>query len=202
MSKMQKYCKGVTLIELIVVLTIVGILTMMGAPSFNDAIRTTRLATSVNELVTSLSLARNEAIKRNRRVIVQRTGANWENGWQVFVDIDGSDTFNDNGNATLCEPNIEDCLLQVHDALSGFYTLRFKGFTNDNLIRYTPSGTINNNNGTFYLCDNSDGNNIPEPNTAKLVIINTIGRPRTGLDDNNNGIPEKVSGTDITTCTP
>jgi type IV fimbrial biogenesis protein FimT len=140
-------------------------------------------------------------------VIIQKTGANWENGWQVFVDIDGSDSFNDNGNATLCEPDIEDCLLQVHDALPGLYTLRFKGFTNDNLIRYTPSGTINNNNGTFYLCDNIIGETgiptyIPSPNMAKLVIINTIGRPRAGLDDNHNGIPEKVSNTDITTCTP
>jgi type IV fimbrial biogenesis protein FimT len=172
----------------------------MGAPSFNDAIRTTRLATSVNELVTSLSLARNEAIKRNRRVVVRTIGAadnpNWENGWQVFVDADADGV--PSLTAAACAVDA-DCILQVHEALSGTYTLRFNASGNatnkDNFVRYSPDGSVSAR-GTFYLCSNA----TPEPYTAKLLIINAIGRPRTGLDDNKNGIPEIVGNTDITLC--
>jgi type IV fimbrial biogenesis protein FimT len=197
---MQKYCKGVTLVELIVVLTIVGILTMMGAPSFNDAIKSTRLATSINELATSLSLARNEAIKRNRRVVVRTIGAvdnpNWENGWQVFVDADVDGV--PSANAAACAVN-GDCILQIHEALSNGYTLRFNASGNaankDSFVRYSASGGVSAR-GSFYLCSDA----TLEPYTAKLLIINAIGRPRTGLDTNQNGIPEGGDGSDITSC--
>lgn len=207
---MQKYCKGVTLIELLVTLAIIAVVTMIGAPSFNGAVRSTRLATSVNEFVTGLSLARSEAIKRNQRVVIRKNencakqpNCQWEDGWVVFMDTDGDNK--PSPTAADCAAGA-DCILQLHNALTSTYTLRFKasgvGLDKDNFIRYSPDGGISAN-GTFYLCDNSDGNNAPNPPyTAKLIIVNTIGRPRLGVDDNKNGIPEIVSNTDITTCIP
>lgn len=198
--EMGKQCEGVTLIELIITLAIIGIITFIGVPSFNNTIRSNRLATSANELVSSLELARNEAIERNRRVVVRTTDANgfWENGWQVFVDADSDNILTIDANS--CNATDKDCLLQVHEALPNNYTLRFKGgFGITNYVRYSPDGSISSN-GTFSLCENNDGNNIPEANTAKTIILNTIGRPRTGTDSDENGVPEDSNGKNITTC--
>jgi type IV fimbrial biogenesis protein FimT len=83
---------GFTLIELMITLVLVAILATIGVPNFMNLIANNRLTTQANELVSSLNLARSEAIKRNTRVTVCRsdTGTScsgtWSNGWIVFVD--------------------------------------------------------------------------------------------------------------------
>ena len=185
--------KGFTLIELLVTISIVGILASIGIPSFNGTIRSSRLTTNVNTLVTSLNLARSEAIKRGQPVSVRRIDTNWESGWTVFTDLDGNGIKEDNGALD------DDEDIRVYQAMSNSYTLRSSGISS---VTYQSSGI--SDTGSFVLCDNSDGNNIPEANTSRLVLINSVGRVRMGRDADNNGIPEKdVSGTltDIASCT-
>jgi type IV fimbrial biogenesis protein FimT len=219
---MKKYYEGVTLIELLATLAIIGIVTMIGAPSFNNAVRSTRLATSANELITTLNLARSEAVKRNRRVVVQITGNNWEDGWQVFVDTDGNNVLDGAGDKAACDAG-NDCILQVHDALPNSYTLRSNNFPSG--IAYTSSGLSSNASclpaiapcvaklylptGRFVLCNNTDkdeaGNEstIDGPYSSKLILVNSLGRVRvSSIDANGNGIPEDDSGVELTTCTP
>jgi len=214
---MKKYNEGVTLIELLAALAIIAVVTMMGAPSFNNAIRSTRLATSANELITSLSLARSEAVKRNRRVVVQTIAGNWENGWQIFVDTDGDNILDGLGDAVACGAG-QDCILQVHDALPSSYTLRSNNFPNG--IAYTPSGLSSNASclpamicaanlylptGRFVLCNNTDNNEatIDGPYSSKLILVNSVGRVRaSAIDANSNGTPEDDNGVELTTCTP
>lgn len=179
--------------ELMITIAIAGILVGIAIPSFTSIIASNRVTTITNELVTSLNLARSEAIKRGEQVVVRKLGANWEGGWQVFVDIDRS---------TLAKQNVfdaSDIVLRVYSALPVTYTLRGNNnFTN--FIRYQPNGS-SNNIGSFVLCDNSDGNGIPEAKTSKLVTVNFIGRLHMGIDADNDGIPEKEDGTEIVSCT-
>lgn len=179
---------GFTLIELMVTITIAAILLGIAIPSFTSVISSNRLTTSANELVTALNLARSEAVKRGQQVVVRKTGTNWENGWQVFVDIDRS---------TSAKENVfdagTDIELRVYSALPTNYTLR--GNNNFvNFIRYQPDGR-SSNNGSFAVCN---GGNITG---AKLIIVNTVGRVRQGPDADNDGIPEKDGGAEITSCT-
>ena len=167
---------GFTLLELMVTIAI---------PGFSQIIRNNRLTTNINKLFASLNFARSEAIKRNYAVSVRKRGTYWESGWIVFADI--------NGNGVR---NIGDTLLREHDAMPKSFTLRATGI---NRVTYRASGI--SSNSSFVLCDNSDGNNIPESNTSKLMIINTVGRVRMGKDDDKNGIQEKFDGTEITSCT-
>ncbi|WP_431067754.1 GspH/FimT family pseudopilin [Methylotuvimicrobium sp.] len=185
---------GFTLIELMMTIAIGAIILTLGIPSFMETIRSNRLTTIANEFVTSLNLARSEAIKRGQPIVVRKTGANWENGWHVFVDIDRS---------TIAKTNTfdsgTDIELRVYQALPANYILRGNNnFTN--FIRFDPSGT-SNNIGSFALCDNRDGSNLPKPNTSRLIIVNRVGRVRMGIDSNNNSIPEKEDNTDLTSCT-
>lgn len=173
--------KGFTLLELMVTLAIVAILATMAIPSFTESIIRNRLTTYNNELVAALNLARSEAVKRNQQVIVRKTGANWEEGWRVFVDIDRSspasdaNNFNDDGDATLCESS-EDCVLRIYSALPTGYTLRTNIFTN--FIRYKPTGRISlSTGGTFAICENNDASR------SKEIIVITTGRTR--LDSGN-----------------
>jgi type IV fimbrial biogenesis protein FimT len=152
-------CAGFTLIELIVTITVAGILLAIAVPNFKDVIRNNRMATTANEVVTTLSLARSEAVKRGQRVTVCRstdwdqadascnTGSGgWETGWIAFVDLDANGE-RDGGEA----------LLKVHEPLQGGMTLR-TGVTFSDWISYRPNGTSQGNGGlasdTFRLCDN------------------------------------------------
>ena len=86
---------GFTIIELIVTMTIAGMLMMFAVPAFNTFIQNQRLTTITNSLVLSLNFARSEAIKRDAAAGVTIcastdqqacNGANWAQGWMV-VDV-------------------------------------------------------------------------------------------------------------------
>ena len=188
------YELGYTLMELMVTITIAGILLSIAIPNFTTIISSNRLTAYTNELVTALNFARSEAVKGGHHVVVRKTGTNWEDGWQVFVDNDRFPSSHQNVINTGT-----DIVLRVYSKLPDSYTLRGNNnFTN--FIRYQPDGT-SNNIGSFVLCDNRDGNNLPEKNTSKLLTVNFSGRVHIGIDIDKDGIPEKDDGTEIVSCT-
>ena len=102
---------GFTLIELLVGVAIMAILLMVGVPSFQSAVASSRLTTSTNDLVSAMALARTEAIRRGTRVTVCKsantaqctTAGNWAQGWIIFVDTTrgSADASVDSGEAIL-----------------------------------------------------------------------------------------------------
>ncbi|MFI3154860.1 MAG: GspH/FimT family pseudopilin [Methylococcaceae bacterium] len=200
MHNQPPHSSGFTLTELMITLAIAGTLIGIAIPSFTSIISSNRLTADANELVTALSLARSEAIKQGLSVTVRKVddnsstnkgaGANWEDGWDVFTDADSDGNF-----------EAGDVLIRTYAPLMLSYTLRSNSFSN--FIRFTSSGE-SNGNGRFVICDNSDGNDIPEANTSKLILVNSIGRVRMGLDSNNDGIPntDTTASSNITSCIP
>lgn len=85
-------CKGFTLFELIVAVTIVTILVTVAVPGMRQIIDSNRLTAYLNSVVSGVHLARSEAIKRNENVDfcagVDGCGGTWSNGWTVR-DADG-----------------------------------------------------------------------------------------------------------------
>ena len=99
--------RGITLVETMVTVTIMVILLMVAVPAYKSTIDGNRRATYATELLEDLTLARSEAIKRNRRVVVcaSSTGAacvtspggtpsDWQVGWMTYVDMNGDGVFN------------------------------------------------------------------------------------------------------------
>jgi len=95
---------GFTLIELLVTISVVAILAALALPSFQSSIRSNRVATTTNELISSLSLARSEGIKSTRGGGVCASadgiacGTNWNLGWMVWTERDGDGVYDTNEN--------------------------------------------------------------------------------------------------------
>jgi prepilin-type N-terminal cleavage/methylation domain-containing protein len=68
---LQRFAQGLTMIELLVVVAVIGVLVALTAPSMRDLISKQRVAGINAELVTDLQFARSEAARRNRRVFVK-----------------------------------------------------------------------------------------------------------------------------------
>jgi type IV fimbrial biogenesis protein FimT len=142
--------QGFTTVELMVTLTVVGVVLTAGIPNLNEMIQNNRLTSYVNAFVGDLNLARSEAIKRAQSVTlckrnIDATGcddsAPWVNGWIVFAEQSG------------CTDGVVDCdetILREHGALTGLQNLRFSR----NRITYGPTGFAVGFTGTLSFCDN------------------------------------------------
>jgi type IV fimbrial biogenesis protein FimT len=64
---------GFTLVELMVTITLIGVVVMVGAPSFGTWIQNVRLRSASESILTGLQLAKSEAVSRNARVRFQLT---------------------------------------------------------------------------------------------------------------------------------
>ncbi|MCS6946644.1 MAG: GspH/FimT family pseudopilin [Steroidobacteraceae bacterium] len=97
---MGKGAAGFTLGELMMTLAVAAVVVAIGAPSFREFQRNNRLTAAANDFLTSLQLARTEAIKRQRTVAVCASSAPGSpaavcnagdfRGWIVFEDRDGN----------------------------------------------------------------------------------------------------------------
>lgn len=100
MPAMRKLQPGFTLFELLIVLAVAAIILAVGAPSFADFQRNSRLTAAANDLLGTLQTARTEAIKRQGAVAVCASdnpespgaacnGGNFR-GWISFVDTNNN----------------------------------------------------------------------------------------------------------------
>lgn len=93
----RKLCKGITLLELLITLSVMSILLSLAAPSFSNLIAEVRLASVADDLYSSLQLARTEAVKRAIKVEICPSddgvkclvGSDWNSGWMVWYATGG-----------------------------------------------------------------------------------------------------------------
>ncbi|MBV6815250.1 Tfp pilus assembly protein FimT/FimU [Xanthomonas campestris pv. passiflorae] len=98
--------RGFTLVELLVTISVVAVLAVIALPSFQGVIRSNQAATTANELVASLSLARSEAIRSTRGggICPSSDGlicsGQWSDGWISWADANGNGSY-DSGETVL-----------------------------------------------------------------------------------------------------
>ncbi|HTB66538.1 MAG TPA: GspH/FimT family protein [Steroidobacteraceae bacterium] len=102
---------GVTLVELLVVLTIAGILLGIGTSSYKSITTSYRISGEINGLLGDMQYARSEAIKQGQNVVVcvansagsdcAAADTRWQDGWIVFANTTGASPPTTSGNAAL-----------------------------------------------------------------------------------------------------
>lgn len=65
--------RGFTLIEMLITITILGILLAIAVPSFTDWLNRKRIDGVANEFASLIQLARSESIKQNKKIYIQAT---------------------------------------------------------------------------------------------------------------------------------
>ncbi len=135
--------RGLSLVEVLVVMAIAAILLGIGAPVFTATIASARTSAAANSLLAALELARAEALRRGAPVAVCRAAdaaatacgaaaasADWSAGWIVWVD--------DGANAGVIDSN-EELLRREHESGTG-PGRRVEVIGNRSFVRYGPNG--------------------------------------------------------------
>lgn len=173
---------GFTLIELMVTLAVATIILTVGIPSFREFIERNRVSASTNLLVGALQLARGEAIKRGRLVILCKSnsdgtacnnGGAWQDGWLLYADTNADKSY-----TTGSDP-----LIQRYGAMPALSITSGGKF--DCWVAFGASGNPEGSgtscaggllgNDTFTLCASS----LTATRAGRKVIMNTTGRIRT-----------------------
>jgi type IV fimbrial biogenesis protein FimT len=156
--------------ELLTALAVIGISVSIAVPSFQTAMNNSRRTTAVNELVSTMHVARSEAITRNVQITVCPSASGddceavgWQAGWIYFTDAN-SDRAVDPGEQVLGSAG-EAPRLTITSA-------EFPAF-----LAYRPNGRIMvanpaQNSGQLTVCDPRGAEH------ARVLIIGTSGQPR------------------------
>ena len=187
----MKKQSGFTLIELMVTLVNVGVLFSVAGPSLTNGLTEKQLVATTNDLLSSLHIARSEAIKLNKRVTICASddgtscsnSSKWEDGWIVFVDATGTA----GGAVAACANATSDCLLRVQGAIDQS-DLTIRGLDQDSVdvesFTFTSRGLPKDVNGTgqsgvFSICVKDSG----ADDYFRAVALSFSGRVRISDSD-------------------
>ena len=202
--------KGFTLLELMITISIAGILIGIGIPSFSNMMAESRISAQYNTLVGSLYHARSEAIKGAADVTVCPKNAidatvcgnsnDWVNGWIVFIDSN-----NVPNEAVAIIENAGNDIISVAPALKGTNTLRSFGSPsntvqnvgNVNYVRYLQNGSSSLTTGSILICDSDRG-----PASSRSLNIVQTGDIRRGTVTQGSDAPRDVFNRAISAFCP
>lgn len=89
----RHFQQAFTLIELVTVIAIVAILMILATPSFVKFQKNSELTSAINNLSSSLSAARTEAMRSGGTAIVEPISGDWSKGWRAYGDTDGDNAY-------------------------------------------------------------------------------------------------------------
>lgn len=159
---------GFSLIELMVVVLLISITLGFALPSFLQLRARVGTDSAAQMMLQSLTLARSEAMTRQRVVSLCPVADNrcardgqWHNGWIVFVDRNNNRQY-----------EADDVLIHAFAARPESWLQSSSGRS---LIRFQPNGGAGGSNATFTVCSRADA-----PQSNKTVVLSNSGRARFG----------------------
>lgn len=165
-----------------IVVSIITILATVAVPSFRNFILNSQRADAVNDLMASFQLARSEAGKLGKSVVVCPSNTagtdcagstTWSNGWLVYISTDNNTSVNANIN-----PRLDERILQVTKANPSGPVVR----SSLTAFSFRPFGG-SNSNGNVRFCDSRGAE------SAKTIIVSQSGRARlSDVDASGNAL--------------
>lgn len=114
---------GFTLYELMITVTIVGVVLTLGIPNLNEFSRNSRITTTANDLHAAFQVARSEAARSKSNITICASDnsmtaladcqGNWEDGFIVFIDLNGD----------LARAGANETVLRAHPPMADGITL-------------------------------------------------------------------------------
>jgi type IV fimbrial biogenesis protein FimT len=192
---MKNRSRGFTLMELMLVLTLAGIILAIASPSFSEFRRSNRMAAVSNDFLVGVQVARSEAIKRQTGVSLcpsldpEAAEPKCDNvkgfaGWIVFADPNNN-----------CQREVDDpdeALLEVGARVdTAGPSARTTSVSDGACIGFAATGFTRPNPGPglasaqhTLFCD--DRGNAPQPGTelssARAIDVSPTGRARVTRD--------------------
>lgn len=168
---------GFSLWELMLTLGVAAVLLGLAVPGFSAFLLDSRRTADINAFVTAVQLARSEAAKRARPIVLCQTpdtfacgaGADYARGWMVFVDADGARPIARSATEELLTTHVPRTSGPIH--------------SNRRLYEFRPFRR-RSTNGTITFCDRRGAAQ------ARAVIVSYTARPRVA--------PEGPGGRELT----
>ena len=159
---------GFSLIELLVTLTIAGILLGWAVPGFNRLLQDLEGERRIHALRAAVQLARTEAVYRGVPTTIcplngnARCDGDWSRGWTVFRDPERNS-----------RPFGQEAVLRRFEGVAEGARLHLRAFGTTRYFRMLPNGQTDWQNGRFVYC--------PPPGDelkVRALVINVQGRAR------------------------
>lgn len=172
---------GFSLYELMVTLTIVGIVLMVGIPNMGAFRQNSRMISTANDLHSSFYLARSEAARAKANITICASadsmddppscGGEFEDGWIIFQDDDG-DIVVDNGEAILRRlPARHESLNIDTTGMGDYFSYAATGLGRGQVLALPPPVTV------AVICDVRGNETGPGGrSTARVLVITPLGR--------------------------
>lgn len=177
----KRGCTGLSLIELLLGMTLMGLLMTAALPSFSHLLKRQSASQVVSALATGIRLTRQVAMTNQTTALfcpkaagVRSCGDDWTSGQILFLD--------DNRNNRL---DSGEKIVRQWQPLPLGSSLQLRVFGNRAYLKANTSGLIANQSGNFLYCPPNRN-----PRYAKQLIFNALGRVRLATDQNGDGIDE------------
>lgn len=144
---------GFSLLEMMIVVTILGVLAAIAFPSFTYMAANTKIKGASTDLYLALLKARSEAVKRSNPVTIAAVGGSWQAGWTI-TDSTGT--------------------LLTQEALPGVSVT-----ANATSVVYLSSGRIQGTAPTFSISNEQRNANERRVSLARCVSAGANGSPYT-----------------------
>ena len=179
---MTRRTRGFTLIELLVVVTVITIMLAIAVPSFTSFISNYRATSAINDVLQGITLARGEALKRGRRVVMLPNGGDaartpsptgsWSNGWTVFVDLNNNQTLDSTDTMIYKHPDLPSSVAAapVGSATTPFGGANYVSFDGTGYPRKVDGSQLG---GGIALTDHTGAST-----NLRTLCLATLGRPR------------------------
>lgn len=170
----QRHQAGWTLTETAVVVAILAVTLVIAVPSWVRTVEGVRLSTLVNGLMADLHLARAEAIRRGKRVVICAAASaeacsgflGWHQGLIVFEDT------NNNGLRDLSE-----AVIRVTPPAPPGWSMKGNSPVS-RYVSYHPLGGTLTVSGAFQAGSITICRVTGQSTSGRQIVINSLGRPR------------------------
>jgi type IV fimbrial biogenesis protein FimT len=165
-AKIEQHAIGFTVLECLVVLSLLAILLTQGVPALRDYGLRQRMSAAMHALHSHLALARNDAVRSGVDIVVCpghkssgcRADSNWDSGWLVFEDSNGDHVYQSGEDLLATEPGLEHMMIRSNGGRR--------------YVRFVANGSSPGSNSSISFCD------LRGSSSARKLVISNLGRIR------------------------